>query len=133
MKVPVGVLILVGGFVLTAGAHHSFDAEFDRTRPMELDGTVSRFEWTNPHSYLYVDVVDESGGIVTWKLEMGAPRVMSTRLGWSPDLVSAGDHVRIQGFHSRASGDNRGLAHLVTLPGGETLQASLAFGRAGPR
>ena len=132
----VGVLVLIGAFVFTgppARAHHSFDAEFDRNSPVEFSGTVSRFEWTNPHSYLYVDVLNDSGEVATWRLEMGAPRVMSGRLGWSPSSLSAGDVVHIQGFRARGSADYSGLARLVTLPDGETLQASLAFHRAEPR
>jgi hypothetical protein len=133
MRFQFAVLVLIGAFAfggLPAGAHHSFDTEFDRDSPMEFDGTVSRFEWKNPHAYLYVDVIDDSGETQTWALQMGAPTVMSRRLGWSPGSVSAGDTVHIAGFRARADDDYSGLAQLVTLPDGEILRASLAFQRS---
>ena len=56
-----------------AYAHHSFAAEFDGSKPTRLVGTITRVEWTNPHSYFYVDVKDDKGKVETWGCEAGAP------------------------------------------------------------
>ena len=54
------------GMVEPVRAHHSFAAEFDGKKPMRIEGTLSKIEWTNPHSYFYVDVKDEKGNVATW-------------------------------------------------------------------
>lgn len=131
IKVQFAFLVMIGTLSfagLSGGAHHSFETEFDRDSPMEFDATVSRFELVNPHAYLYVDVTGDSGEVATWVLQMGAPGTM-VRFGWSSDSISAGDAVHIVGWLARESTDYRGVAHSVTLPNGETLQASRAFQR----
>ena len=56
-----------------ASAHHSFQAEYDRDKPITITGTVTKVEWTNPHARLYLDAVDESGNTLHWDLELGPP------------------------------------------------------------
>src|SRR5262245_14921703 len=58
----------------TAMAHHSF-AMFDQTKPVTLNGTVTEFQWTNPHAYIEIDVADEKGAIQHWSVEMGSPSI----------------------------------------------------------
>ena len=50
-------------------AHHSFGAEYDATKPMTLTGVITKIEWTNPHSYFYLDVTDDKGNVANWKFE----------------------------------------------------------------
>ena len=57
-------------------AHHSFGAEYDTSKPVSLTGIVTKIEWTNPHSFLYVDVKDDNGGVINWKLEGYPPGVL---------------------------------------------------------
>jgi len=54
---------------IPAQAHHSFAAEFDGSRSMRLIGTITRIEWSNPHSYFFIDVKDDKGGVVNWGCE----------------------------------------------------------------
>ena len=83
--------------LLAAGpsqAHHS-SAMFDKTRTVTLTGTVSQFQWTNPHSWIQV-VVEDGGMPVEWSIEMGAP-VELFRIGWRPATLKPGDKIVLIG------------------------------------
>src|SRR5688572_11149302 len=74
MKSSAAVLVLVASAMVagTAGAHHS-DAMFEREKVLELSGTVKEFQFTNPHTWIQVDVKDEKGELTEWSLEWGSP------------------------------------------------------------
>jgi hypothetical protein len=70
-------------------AHHAFTAEYDESRRVTVSGTVSRFDWTNPHGWLYVNGTDENGKLGLWAFEMGSPGGL-TRRGWSRTALNGG-------------------------------------------
>ena len=109
-----------------AAAHHSFAAEYDQTKPLRVEGTVVRLDWRNPHAILAVTAVNAAGEKTTWTFEMGAPRVLTNRLGWSTDSVKLGDHIVVDGFHAR-SGGSGAAAQYVTTASGARLQSVLPF------
>ena len=80
-----------------AMAHHSFNAEFDTSKPMTIHGTVVKFEFINPHCILTMDVPDASGKSERWTVEFGNPNVL-LRAGWRRDSVKPGDVVTVDGF-----------------------------------
>lgn len=108
---------------LPASAHHSFSAQYDADKAVELTGLVTKIEWSNPHVYLYVDVENESGEYEEWALEMGAPAVLTRTQGWTRSTLQIGDEIRVEGRLAR-DGSNLANARNVTLADGETLGAA---------
>jgi hypothetical protein len=84
----------------TALAHHAFVAEFDREKPVQLTGRVTEMKWSNPHSWIYIDVEDEDGGVVNWALETRAANSL-IRLGWRPEDLPVGTVLEVSGWQAR--------------------------------
>ncbi len=93
--------------------HHSFTAEFDVNRPIELTGTVTRVEWTNPHAWLFIDTEADDGNVESWAIELLGINTLLRR-GWTRDKVKAGDIIDVEGFGTR-DGTNTGNASAVTM------------------
>jgi hypothetical protein len=93
------------GIALIAGsapalAHHSFAAEYDANRKVELAGVVTKVEWMNPHARFYLDVKDASGKVINWELELRSPNVLRVE-GWSRSSMKPGDRVTVEGYPAR--------------------------------
>lgn len=122
--------LFVAFFELPLSAHHSFAAEFDAAKPVTLEGTIARLEWTNPHAWLYLDVPAANGGSVQWALELSAPNALARR-GFRPDVARPGTKLVAKGYQAK-NGQPVARAWMVTLPGGQTIDlGSLYAGRAG--
>jgi len=104
--------------IAPASAHHAA-AGIDRTKTVELKGTIKAFSWQNPHSWMEVDVVNEQGKVVTWTVEMTAPSYL-VRAGWKATTVKPGDEVVVS-VRPLKNGDPGGLFVSVTLADGRTL------------
>jgi hypothetical protein len=100
-------------------AHHSFSAEFDSTKTATMDGTVARFDWSNPHSFLYLDVQDKKGTVVRWKFELGGPLTL-TRMHWTRDSLKPGDRIKVYGFLAK-DGSPFANGRIITFKDGHTL------------
>jgi hypothetical protein len=100
-------------------AHHAFAAEYDANKRVTVSGTVTRFEWTNPHVWLYVDGTDESDKITSWSFEMGSPNGLLNR-GWRSPELKKGDKVTVEGYRAK-DGRNVANAGTITMPDGRKL------------
>ncbi len=102
-----------------AVAHHSFAAEFDINRPISLDGVVTKMQFSNPHSWLHIEVVTDSGEKQAWAVEGGAPNAL-IRNGWNRNSVPAGTKVHVEGFQAKDR-SFRASGREITLPDGSSL------------
>lgn len=119
-----GAMILLAAG--SASAHHSF-AMFDRSKKITTEATVTQFQWTNPHSWIEIDVQNSSGGTDHWSIECNSPNNLS-RQGWKSNSIKPGDKITIMYWPLR-SGDKGGLFISLTLPDGQVLDEA-AFRQA---
>ncbi|HVG70984.1 MAG TPA: DUF6152 family protein [Vicinamibacterales bacterium] len=114
-------------------AHHAFSADFDINKPITLDGTLTKIEWTNPHPYLYLDTTDKAGKTTNWKIELGGNADLD-RYGWMTTLLKVGQEVTMRGWQAK-NGSTFANADTVTIAGGVRLWAASSyhpeFGRRG--
>ena len=111
---PVILLFLIA---VAASAHHSFDAEFDRTKQVSLSGVVTKVEWTNPHVWFWINVKDEKTGQLTnWGLEMGSPNALQHDGGWKYNTMKVGMVVTVTASRAK-DGSNKGNTSAVIVDG----------------
>ena len=111
-------------------AHHAFEAEFDSEKPVTVQGTVQKVEWTNPHIWVYVDMKSAGGTVERWQCEGGSPNTLS-RQGWSRDTLKVGDQVTIEGFRAK-NGSNTCNSRVVRTADGKRLFAGSSLGQSNP-
>jgi hypothetical protein len=99
-------------------AHHSFTM-FDMTKKITLVGSVTTFEWTNPHSYIEIDVPDEQGAVKHWSIEMGSPSILQ-QSGWKFSSLKKGDKTTLI-INPLKNGKAGGFLNTATLPDGRVL------------
>jgi len=107
-------------FVSALAAHHS-TAEYDLTRPASVTGTVTRFDWSNPHSHIYLDAATPDGTLEHWDIEIDGPRGLE-RLGWTKDRLKPGDKITCSGARAK-NGSPHMRCTQVALADGTLLQS----------
>jgi len=120
MKRMASALVAAAGLLISAPvlAHHSF-AMFDTTKMVTLVGTVTAFEWTNPHAYIELDVPGENGAITHWSIELGSPSILQQG-GWKFKDLKYGDKITAI-VSPLKSGQSGALLSRITMPDGRVL------------
>jgi Family of unknown function (DUF6152) len=112
---------------LPVAAHHSFQAEYDGSKVVTIKGVVKRVAWVNPHAYVYVEAMDETGKITNWAFESLSPNALSIR-GWSKSSLKEGDQVTVEAYLAKdgkplADGSLHANSRLITLADGRKVFA----------
>ena len=120
------MFVLAAGFALSSAAvpalaHHSFAAEFDRSKTVTITGTVTKVEWANPHARFFIDAKDESGKVNNWDFELSSPNGLMRR-GWTRNSLKLGDTVTVTGWAAK-NAPHVGNASTVTLADGKKVFA----------
>ena len=119
------VIVIATASLSPAFGHHSATI-FDRTSVLAFRGTITRFNWTNPHVYIYVETQDDSGGIVEWELETDATPIL-TRSGWTSDSLAPGDQVLVRAHPDKRIEEKHALLVSIATEDGEVLAARSYF------
>jgi hypothetical protein len=118
MSRTLGAVILAAALAVPLSAHHSF-AMFDTAKPITLIGTVTAFEWTNPHAYIELDATNDKGSLTHWSIELGSTSILM-RAGWKFNTLTKGDKVTAVVSPLR-NGEPGSLLNRITLADGKVL------------
>jgi hypothetical protein len=111
-------------------AHHAFAAEFDQTKPVKVRGAVVKWELTNPHSWIHIEVKGPDGKAVTWMIEGASPNNLY-RLGFTKESLPAGTDITVEGYQAK-DGSTRAVGRNITFADGKKLFLGLSEAESGP-
>jgi hypothetical protein len=117
--------IVLVALVVPLQAHHPFASQYDKDKPITMTGTVTKVDWANPHTHIFIDGKDQNGKMANWEFELGGIKKLKS-LGWKKDTIKMGDQVTIEGWQAR-DGQNRGNANTVTKAGGQKMTAGSSY------
>ncbi len=126
MRTRLFVMVAGVGLLLAAApvwAHHAFSAEFDINRPLKLQGTITKWQVTNPHSWIHMDVKGPDGNLVSWAIEGGSPNTLY-RLGFTKESLVPGTEIVVDGFQAKDNCRTRRSAGTSRFPTGRSCSSA---------
>ena len=133
MTTKLTVVVAAVGLVLAAvplRAHHAFAAEFDQSKPIKVQGSVTRWELTNPHSWIYIDVKD-ADKTVTWMIEGASPNNLY-RLGLTKESLPIGSVITVEGYQAK-DGSTRAVGRDIVFANGKKFFLGLTEAEGAPK
>ena len=134
MKTRLLVAVIGVGLLLAAvpaWAHHAFAAEFDQNKPVKVQGAVVKWELTNPHSWIHIDVKGADGKLVTWMIEGASPNNLY-RLGLTKESLPAGTVIMVEGYKAK-DGSTRAVGRNITFSNGKKFFLGLTEAEGAPK
>ena len=134
MRTKLTVVVAAVGLVLAAvpvRAHHAFAAEFDQNKPIKVQGSVTKWELTNPHSWIYIDVKGADGKMATWMIEGASPNNLY-RLGLTKESLPAGSVIMVEGYQAK-DGSTRAVGRSITFSDGKKFFLGLMEAEGAPK
>ena len=134
MRTKLMVVVAAVGLVLAAvpvWGHHAFAAEFDQNKPIKVQGSVTKWELTNPHSWIHIDVKDAEGKVVTWMIEGASPNNLY-RLGLTKESLPAGTEITAEGYQAK-DGSTRAVGRNITFANGKKFFLGLTEAEGAPK
>src|SRR5437763_9386711 len=110
-------------------AHHAFASEFDQAKPVKVRGAVVKWELTNPHSWIHIDVKGPDGKAVTWMIEGASPNNLY-RLGFTKESLPPGSEIMVEGYRAK-DGSTRAVGRNITFADGRKLFLGLSEAESG--
>ena len=132
MTTKLTILVAAVGLVLAVvpvRAHHAFAAEFDQAKPIKVQGSVTRWELTNPHSWIYIDVKD-ADKTVTWMIEGASPNNLY-RLGLTKESLPIGSVITVEGYQAK-DGSTRAVGRDIVFANGKKFFLGLMEAEGAP-
>jgi len=134
MRTKLMAVVAAVGLVLAAvpvWAHHAFAAEFDQNKPIKVQGSVTKWELTNPHSWIHIDTKDADGKVVTWMIEGASPNNLY-RLGLTKESLPAGTEITVEGYQAK-DGSTRAVGRNITFANGKKFFLGLTEAEGAPK
>ena len=134
MRTKLRVVVAAAGLALAVApvrAHHAFAAEFDQDKPIKVQGSVTRWELTNPHSWIYIDVKADDGKTATWMIEGASPNNLY-RLGLTKESLPIGSVITVEGYQAK-DGSTRAVGRNITFANGKKFFLGLMEAEGAPK